>query len=112
LVAYRGLPSKVLAGSDRPASQFGTRVNQFLAQYFINYNLQKGWYITSQPIITADWKAAGRDQWTVPFGLGAGKIFKIGKLPFNGNVSAFYNVVRPTIGPDWSMRGQIALLLL
>ena len=93
------------SGPDNPS------VNQFLAQYFINYNLPKGWYITSQPIITADWKAAGSDQWTVPFGLGAGKIFKIGKLPFNANVSVFYNVIRPSIGPDWSVRGQIALLL-
>jgi hypothetical protein len=93
------------SGPDNPS------VNQFLAQYFINYNLPKGWYITSSPIITADWKAAGPDQWTVPFGLGAGKVFKIGKLPFNANVSVFYNVIRPTIGPDWSVRGQIALLL-
>ncbi len=93
------------SGPDNPS------VNQFLTQYFINYNLPKGWYITSSPIITADWKAAGADQWTVPFGLGAGKIFKIGKLPFNAQVQAFYNVIRPTIGPDWSVRGQIALLL-
>ena len=86
-------------------------VNQFLAQPFINYNLPKGWYITFSPIITADWKAPGPDQWTVPLGLGAGKIFKIGKLPFNGQVAAFYNVARPEIGPNWSVRAQIALLL-
>ncbi|MGD0230935.1 MAG: neuromedin U [Syntrophorhabdales bacterium] len=94
-----------------PSGQSNPSVNQFLAQYFINYNLQKGWYITSSPIITANWKAAGPDQWTVPFGGGVGKIFKIGKLPFNANVQAFYNVERPGIGPDWSIRGQIALLL-
>jgi hypothetical protein len=94
-----------------PGGRDNSKVNQFLAQYFINYNLPKGWYITSSPIITADWTAAGSDQWTVPVGLGMGKIFKIGKLPFNANVSAFYNVIRPSIGPDWSVRGQIALLL-
>jgi hypothetical protein len=86
-------------------------VNQFLAQPFINYNLPKGWYLTSSPIITADWKAAGPDQWTVPLGGGFGKIFKIGKLPFNGNLSAYCNVARPEIGPNWSVRAQIALLL-
>jgi hypothetical protein len=86
-------------------------VNQFLAQPFINYNLPKGWYLTSSPIITADWKAAGTDQWTVPLGGGFGKIFKIGKLPFNGNLAAYYNVARPEIGPNWSIRAQIALLL-
>ena len=86
-------------------------MNQFLAQPFINYNLPKGWYITFSPIITADWKAAGSDQWTVPLGGGVGKIFKIGKLPFNANLSAYYNVARPEIGPDWSIRAQIAILL-
>jgi hypothetical protein len=86
-------------------------VNQFLAQPFINYNLPKGWYITFSPMITADWKAAGPDQWTVPLGLGAGKIFKIGKLPFKGQLAAFYNVARPSIGPDWSVRAELSLLL-
>jgi hypothetical protein len=31
-------------------------VNQFLLQYFINYNLNKGWYLTWQPTLTANWK--------------------------------------------------------
>lgn len=86
-------------------------VNQFLIQPFINYNLPKAWYITFSPAITADWKAAGSDQWTVPLGLGVGKIFKIGKLPFNGQISSFYNVARPDIGPKWSIRAQLTLLL-
>lgn len=86
-------------------------INQFLAQPFINYNLPKGWYLTFSPVITADWKAAGSDQWTVPLGLGFGKIFKIGKLPFNGQLAAFYNVARPSIGPDWTIRAQLVLLL-
>ena len=36
-------------------------VNQMLLQYFINYNMKKGWYLTSSPIITANWnsQAAG-----------------------------------------------------
>jgi hypothetical protein len=29
-------------------------VNQFLLQYFINYNMVHGWYLLSAPIITAD----------------------------------------------------------
>ncbi len=94
-----------------PTNQENPAVNQFLAQPFINYNLPKAWFLSLAPVITADWKAAGPGQWTVPLGLGVGKIFTIGKLPFSGQVSAFYNVVRPTIGPDWSMRAQITLLL-
>jgi hypothetical protein len=38
-------------------------VNQMLFQYFINYKLPKGFYITWQPTLTANWKAnnGGRD---------------------------------------------------
>jgi len=36
-------------------------VNQMVWQYFINYNLKKGFYIAWQPIITANWKARNGD---------------------------------------------------
>jgi len=49
-----------------------------LIQYFINYNIVKGLYITMAPIITANWEAPAGQQWLVPFGLGVGKVFKIG----------------------------------
>jgi hypothetical protein len=58
-------------------------VNQFLFQYFINYNLPKGWYLSFAPIITANWEADSDQRWTVPFGGGAGKIFRIGKQAMN-----------------------------
>ncbi|MCA9451141.1 MAG: neuromedin U [Nitrospiraceae bacterium] len=87
-------------------------VRQFLAQYFVNYNLPQGWYLTSSPIITANWEAEGKgNKWTVPVGGGVGKVFRIGKLPFNGNILAFSNVVRPDEGADWTLRIQLALLL-
>jgi hypothetical protein len=42
----------LVAGSgSRPA------VNQFLFQYFINYNLKKGWFLTWQPTLTANWQS-------------------------------------------------------
>lgn len=87
-------------------------VNQFQAQPLINYNLSKGWYMTVSPIITANWKAdRASDRWTVPLGGGVGKIFRIGKLPFNGSLAVYYNVVKPKMGPDWAIRTQIGLLL-
>jgi hypothetical protein len=85
-------------------------VNQFLTQYFINYNLPDGWYLTSAPIITADWESASGNKWTVPVGGGFGKVFRAGKLPMNANMGAFANVVRPDNGPDWTLRFQIAFL--
>ena len=42
------------------------RVNAMLIQPFINYNLPEGWYLTSAPIITANWEAFGNnssDRW-------------------------------------------------
>jgi len=85
-------------------------VNQFLFQYFINYNLPRGWYISSAPIITANWEADSGNQWTVPFGGGVGKIFRIGKQPINAQVQAFYNAIRPDNGPVWTLRLQLQFL--
>jgi len=33
-------------------------VNTFLAQPFFNYNMAHGWYLTTSPVITANWLAA------------------------------------------------------
>ncbi len=54
-----------------------------LLQYFNNYNLKKGYYITIQPILTADWRAASGNMWTVPFGGCVGRIMKLGFQPVN-----------------------------
>jgi hypothetical protein len=49
---------------------------------------------------------------SLPLGGAVGKIFRIGKLPFNGQLGANYNVIRPEdIGPEYQIRAQIALLL-
>ena len=85
-------------------------VNLFTWQYFINYNLPSGWYLTSAPIITANWEADSDNTWTVPFGGGVGKIFKIGAQPINGQISAYYNVEKPESGPDWQLRLQLQFL--
>ncbi len=87
-------------------------VSQFLIQPFVNYNLGDGWYITSAPIITANWKNDSGDQWTVPVGGGVGKLFKAGKLPINTQLQGFYNA--ETTGKsasDWSLRFQVQFLL-
>lgn len=53
-------------------------INFFYLQYFINYNLPDGLYLTSPPILTSDWTAEPGEQWTIPFGAGIGKIIKLG----------------------------------
>ncbi len=90
--------------SDKPA------VNQMLLQYFINYNLKKGWFTTWQPIITANWKATSGNVWTVPYGGGIGRIMKVGAQPINLSLQFYGNPVRPAGTSPWGMRAQIAFL--
>ena len=85
-------------------------VNQFLLQYFINYNLPKGWYITWQPTLTANWKATNGGRWVVPVGGGIGRIMRLGAQPVNLTAQFYGNAVHPPGGSPWSMRLQIAFL--
>jgi hypothetical protein len=85
-------------------------VSQLLVQPFINYNFSRGWYLTSSPIITANWKAAGSQQWTVPLGGGAGRTFRVGKQAMALYIQAFDNVVRPHDAGNWILRLQYQLL--
>ena len=84
--------------------------NNFLLQPFVNYNFPGGTYLTSAPIVTANWKADSNQQWTVPLGGGIGHIFHLGKLPMNTQLSAYSNVVHPDNGPDWQLRVQMQFL--
>ncbi len=95
-----------LGGTHGPG---GNSYNAFLAQPFANYNFRGGWYVGSSPVITADWEAKGT-KWTVPIGANAGRVVRIGKLPVNVLVGAYYNVVRPTYGADWQLRTQVTLI--
>jgi hypothetical protein len=85
-------------------------VNQMLVQPFVNYNFPRGWYLTSSPIITANWKAAGSQQWTVPVGAGGGRAFRIGKQALNVSMQAFSNVEHAHEAGNWSLRTQFQLL--
>lgn len=76
-------------------------VNQTVVQPFVNYKLERGWYLSSSPIIAANWSANKKNRWTVPMGGGIGRIFKIGQQPVNLRVEAYSNIEKPTGGPDW-----------
>lgn len=87
-------------------------ISSFLAQYFINYNLSDGWFLTSGPIITANWKAAEGNTWLVPFGGGFGRVFRVGSQPLNFNTQLFYNAVRPDTVPSANMEWRFQLSFL
>lgn len=83
-------------------------VNFLLWQIFFNYNLKKGLSLSYSPNITANWNAESGDVWTLPIGLGLTKM-----IPLKGGKAVtligqyYYNVVRPEIGPEQSLRFQI-----
>lgn len=85
-------------------------VNQFLLQWFVNYNMKKGWYLTTSPIITANWRAPSGDVWTVPFGGGIGRITKLGFQPVNITAQVYGNAVHPAGTSSWGIRLQFVLL--
>jgi hypothetical protein len=70
-------------------------INLLFTQPFVNYNMAQGWYLTSSPIITANWEANSGQKWTVPMGGGFGKIFRIGPQPMNALIQGFYHVEKP-----------------
>ena len=85
-------------------------VNQSLIEVFVNYNLDKGWYLISDSVITVDWEIKSGDKMTLPLGGGFGKIFQAGNQPMNARVEAYYNAIRPDGAPDWTIGGTIQWL--
>lgn len=93
-----------------------------LLQWFLNYNLPDGLYLTASPIVTANWNAdKGGDVWTGPLGGSVRKLFRLGqilpleglpiaKLPVNTQLTAYSNIARPEYGPKWQFRFQLQFL--
>jgi hypothetical protein len=82
-------------------------------QYFINYNFGKGWFASSAPTMTANWKAQrDSDRWTIPVGGGGGRVMKLGKhhVKLSGQVFAY--VTSPdAVDTDWTAQLSFILLL-
>jgi len=88
----------------------GGSYNNFLMQPFLNYNFDSGLYLTSSPIITANFNSSSGNVWTIPAGGGIGKIFHFGRLPVNTQLGAYYNVARPELAGNWTIRAQIQFM--
>jgi hypothetical protein len=85
-------------------------VSQSLVEPFVNYNLDNGWYLISDSVITVDWKIKSGDKVLLPLGGGVGKIFKVGNQAMNARVEAYSNVIKPDGAPDWTIGGTIQFL--
>lgn len=78
-------------------------VNQTMMQVFVNYNLDDGWYLMTDPVMLANWQARSSQRYTVPVGGGVGRIFKIGEQPVRATLRSYWYPVRPDDAPDWSI---------
>ncbi|MCK5137451.1 MAG: hypothetical protein KAR19_16825 [Bacteroidales bacterium] len=85
-------------------------LNSFFGQYFIVWNIKKGWFVNSAPTITANFNAEAGEQWTVPVGIGGGRIIKTKTIPMKLMVQAYDNVVKPTGAADWTLTFMCVLM--
>jgi len=86
------------------------KINKLLAQYFINYNMKNGWYLSTTPVMTANWEADSNSRWTIPIGGGVGRLVKHGKQPVDYKLAAYKNVEKPEFGADWSLQFTVKWL--
>jgi len=86
-------------------------VSQLILEPFADYNLGKGWYLTSDMDMIANWNSKSDNRWTVPLGGGVGKLFDLDNFAINTKLQGYYNVVRPDLAPDWSMNFTLQFML-
>jgi len=88
---------------DRPA------VSQLNLQPIAALFFGDGWNVGYSGNILADWKAPSGDVWTVPVGLGVGKVLRLGRLPVKVQLSLQYMPVRPkNVGQEWNVQLLVA----
>jgi hypothetical protein len=87
-------------------------VNQLQLEPLFSYNLSRGWYLTSNPTIVADWTQPRSERWLLPIGGGAGRSFNIGKQAVDSNLTMYWNAIRPANQslPKWQLNLEFTFL--
>jgi hypothetical protein len=82
--------------------------NQMNLQPIASIFWGEGWNAFYSGNILVDWNAPSPDVWTVPIGVGLGKVVKFGRLPVKFTLSVQYIPVHPRInGQEWNVQVQI-----
>jgi hypothetical protein len=84
-------------------------VSQLMIRPLIRRQLGDGWYLTSNPIITANANASSGQRWVVPLGGGIGKRFDLGSSEIAVAVHAYANVIKPDGAPDGLFRVDLVV---
>ena len=93
-------------------SQTLTKINTTTIMPFVFYNFPGGWFLTSRPVITADWTVSPHNRWTVPIGGGFGRVFPVGNMVMDVHVQGFYNGVTPPAAGITNVGRWTALLVV
>ncbi|HEX2941958.1 MAG TPA: hypothetical protein VHO91_12995 [Rhodopila sp.] len=89
----------------------GTRYNVMTIEAGASYNFGNGWYLSSAPVITANWLERGDRAWTVPIGGGIGRVIMLrGVLPVSISVEAYWNALHPPYGSPWQLLTQVTII--
>jgi len=82
--------------------------NQMNLQPIVTVFFGEGWSFGYSGNILANWNAPSEDVWTVPIGLGLGKVVKLGRLPIKINLAVQYMPVHPRIsGQEWNVQVEV-----
>jgi hypothetical protein len=82
-------------------------VNQTFLQPFLAYNTKTGFGVTLQTESAYNWEA---EQWTVPIGLFASQVLKLGGQPISLQFGPRVYADGPSGGPEWGLRFNFTLL--
>jgi hypothetical protein len=94
-------PISFAGDSNRPAA------NALFLQPFITYQLGRGWYLRSEPLMIFDWET---DKQLLPINLGIGRVFKIGPRYVNCFVEPAWNVAHDGPAPSYAITFGFSLL--
>jgi hypothetical protein len=91
---------------------FRQDTNQMNLQPIAAIFFGEGWSLGYSGNILANWNAPSEDVWTVPVGLGLGKVVKFGRLPVKIQLAVQYMPVHPRIsGQEWNVQLQVTPVL-
>ena len=82
--------------------------NALFLQPFVTYQLGKGWFVRSQPLMIFDWETGGQP--LIPLDLGVGRVFRIGQQHVNCFIEPFWNVSHDEPAPVYGITVGAALL--
>jgi hypothetical protein len=82
-----------------------SNTSQMNLQPIINLFFDGGWNVGYSGNILADWRQPANNRWTVPIGVGVGRVVKFGRLPIKIALAGQYMVKQPDpVGQKWNVQ--------